>query len=469
MCRRSSLFLATWCAVLVAADPAELASRAQRAMASAHYEEATALYSELVREMPGVAGVRFNYALALQSGGHYIEAVAQLERVTREAPAMTNAWLILGLAYQKLSQPERAIPAFDRVLKAEPQNKVALLEDGDASLATGRLDEAAGYFRSLTQLEPDAPKALQGLGVAYTSLASDAFARLQALEPDSAYCYALLAQARFDQAQYRQAFELYKKAQAANPAIPDLHQSIAAVYRATNHPDWAEAELRKQTQPQSTNCAPKDAACSLYSKSREYSSLAEKTLSRLVALPESAELHEVAGEVYRMQGRKEDSVREWRAAAELAPADGYAQNGLAHALWLHRDYEEAQPLIERLLKNNAESPQLNLELGAILLEQRNVEKALPLLRKAVKLTPGNAEARAALGRALLTLGQAREAIPNLEAGLAIDEDGSLNYQLGRAWQQLNQAEKAKRYFARQQQLASGTAAAPGGDNQITAP
>lgn len=381
------------CGSLGADEPAELASRAQRAMAAAHWEEASGLYARLLGEMPSVTAVRFNYALALHSAGQYSNAIKQLEQVTREVPSMTNAWLILGLAHQKLGEPEKALPAFDRVLKTEPRNTVALLEIGDACLTTGRLKQAAGYFHLLMQVEPASPKASQGLAVVYASLASETSAQLLQRAPDSPFSYALLAQSRFDAAQYQSAFGLYRAALAANAPIPDLHESIAAVYRATAHSDWATAELAKQTKTSPLNCSWKELACAwlggrfeevissagtdetpeaLYWKARAYGELAKGALKRLATLPESPELHEVTGDVYRIQGRKEDSVQEWRAAVRLAPTDGYAANGLARALWLHRDYEEAQALIERLLKSNPESPELNHELGSILLEHKNI-------------------------------------------------------------------------------------------------
>lgn len=69
----------------------------------------------------------------------------------------------------------------------------------------------------------------------------------------------------------------------------------------------------------------------------------------------------------------------------------------------------------------------------------------------------------------MTVGEAREAIPFLEAALPLDEDGSLHYQLGRAWQQVGELEKAKKRFDEQQKLASRAERTDDGLNQIIAP
>ena len=77
------------------------------------------------------------------------------------------------------------------------------------------------------------------------------------------------------------------------------------------------------------------------------------------------------------------------------------------------------------------------------LEQRQPEKAIPYLEKASRDGSTAAQARAALGRAYLDSGEAGRAVPHLEAGLETDEDGSLHFQLARAYQANGQAELAR--------------------------
>jgi tetratricopeptide (TPR) repeat protein len=90
-----------------------------------------------------------------------------------------------------------------------------------------------------------------------------------------------------------------------------------------------------------------------------------------------------------------------------------------------------------------------------LLQQQEVEKSLPELEAAVRLDPKLLPARASLGLAYARSGKAAEAIPHLEAALDIDEDGSLHYQLARAYQASGKAELAKqtmqKYTAMQRQ------------------
>ena len=88
----------------------------------------------------------------------------------------------------------------------------------------------------------------------------------------------------------------------------------------------------------------------------------------------------------------------------------------------------------------------------MLLQSQQAEAALPYLKAAVDGAPDMPPAHATYGRALVQLGRFAEAIPHLEMVLNEDEDGSLHYQLARAYQGTGQAEKAKPLLQKYQEL-----------------
>jgi tetratricopeptide (TPR) repeat protein len=61
-------------------------------------------------------------------------------------------------------------------------------------------------------------------------------------------------------------------------------------------------------------------------------------------------------------------------------------------------------------------------------------------------------AQASLARTYLALGQSGKAIPYLKAALPIDDDGSLHYQLGRAYQASGQVELARQTLKEYQKI-----------------
>ena len=144
---------------------------------------------------------------------------------------------------------------------------------------------------------------------------------------------------------------------------------------------------------------------------------------------------------------------------------------LATLLFIAREYEEARPLLEGLLEVDPRAD-YNLLLGRVWLEQRQPEKAIPFLEKASRDSSTAVRARAALGRAYLDSGQAGRAVPHLEAALETDEDGSLHFQLARAYQANGQADLARetrRKFQEIQRAANARSQAEKEDFTITPP
>ena len=187
---------------------------------------------------------------------------------------------------------------------------------------------------------------------------------------------------------------------------------------------------------------------SLYWRARAHNELAVEAFSKLELLPPSPESHAFRAELYRNQGRHVESVAELREAAKLAPGDPRIQRELATSLYLSRDYDAAAPLLQGLLKQAPRSAELSFMYGDTLLQAQKVESAIPPLEAAVRLDASLISARASLGRAYLLQGRHADAIPHLKAALGSDEDGSLHYQLARAYQATGQPELAKQMLAK---------------------
>jgi predicted Zn-dependent protease len=112
-------------------------------------------------------------------------------------------------------------------------------------------------------------------------------------------------------------------------------------------------------------------------------------------------------------------------------------------LRLARDLAGAQPLLEQLAAALPDSAEVNLLLGDVLLAQEHAERALPYLEKSVRLQADEPQARGALGRAYALLGRPAEAIPHLQRAVAADTDGSIRFQLARAYQAAGRVEQAQ--------------------------
>jgi tetratricopeptide (TPR) repeat protein len=341
------------------------------------------------------------------------------------------------------------------------------LELADSFLSTGRFRPAATHFRKLTELTPQDHKAWHGLGLSYLGLSRQAFEALQKREPDSKYVLVILANSRAKEQQYRSAFSLYRRALDRDRGLRGVHTAIAAIYRVTGHADWAAVEEEKERGLAAPDCTKASAECAfragryeqiltmpdspetLYWKNRSYSELAVAALGQLVRLPPSPEIHELTAEALDLQGDHRQAADELREALRLAPGDRRLGELLARTLWRSREFDQAEPLLESLLHADPNSAELNFELGDAFLQQEDAEKAIPWLEKAVKIRPELLSAHASLARAYARAGQPAAAIPHFKAALSLDHDGSLYFQLARAYQgtgNSNLAQEAMRRF-----------------------
>jgi len=428
-------------AFLLAQDPGVLAEFGKQALAAGRYEEAVRIYADLVRRIPGNPGLLLNLGMAQQLSDDNKSAVATLQSALELDPKIPPAHLFLGIAYIKLDQPARAIAPLRAFLASDPNHEDARLLLADALLTTGKPEEAVTHYGKLST-----PRAIVGLGRAHEAVASSAFEQIERLQPGSAWGYALAGEARFTQRQFSSAFYLLREALKRNPNIEGLHSLIANIYRETGHADWAATEeaLEKKVVPARPPAR--------YTKARTAQKQAAEAYGRLLKLPPTLETHRFLAETFRLQKRHVEEVSQWEAALKLDPDNPALLTELAIAKHYARDDTAAQAILEKLLPQNPQSVQWNFMLGDTLLAQQQADKAIPYLRKAAELDPNVLAVHSSLGRALVLVGRGSDAISHLQKARPIDKDGSLHFQLFRAYQSAGQADLAKQVLARYQQI-----------------
>jgi predicted Zn-dependent protease len=459
------LLLLPACLLAQSGDLAAKSARVKDLMAEGRFADAVPLCEELVRALPSNSGLRLNLALALHMSGRHREAIPEFERVLKTEPNSVPALLSLGAARLETNDPDRAIAPLTKVVELDPKNHNARGMLASALMAVDRPHDAAEQFRKLTVLTPTDPKAWHGLGRAYEALSAAAFDELNKTAEGSSEWLALIAETRMTRHQYRSAFYFYQQALAKTPDFQPALAGMAAVYRATGHPDWAAVIERKTHAP---DCAKDKPACdyaagrfreaaasaSPYWRARAYNELARRAFAQLAGLPESIELHAIKAQVAASQDQPLEAANEWRAALKLAPGDPDLKRQLAAALYEAGDYKSALPIFEELRRRAPDAPRLQFLIGDSYLRLEQPDKALPFLEPAARSAPDFPPAQASLGLAYIRTGKPAEAIPHLEKALSTDEDGSLHYQLARAYQAAGNTEKARAMMAQYQQIQS---------------
>lgn len=454
-------------------------TQARDLMSAGKFSEAAVIYRELNQAVPNNPGLLLNLGMALQMSGDDRKAVPSLEAAVKLDPNLTPAWLFLGMARLKSGRASSAVDALTRVLHLQPDHEGARVSLAEALLSLNRVSDGAEQYRTLSELHPESASAWYGLGRSYESLSIRAFNALEKGGQGSVYWLVLTAETRLREQQFSSAFYLYRQALEKAPEMPGLHAALAEIYRKTEHQDWAALEEDKERQLPKPDCSLHKMECSFdsgrypevlaaarnsnspesrYWTARAYNQLALRAFARLGELPPSSEQHQLKAQIYTTQKRYSEAAAEWQQALRLSPGNPQLEEQLGISLKFNQEYAQALPIFQALVRRQPGSAELNYLAGDTLLDLQRPEEAIPLLKRALELAPEFLSAHKSLARADLAIGNGAGAIPHLKRSLASDTDGSLHFQLARAYQAAGQPELANPLLAEYEKMRAAAAA-----------
>ncbi len=330
-------------------------------------------------------------------------------------------------------------------------------------LNSGRPAEAAVIYRKLSRSDPNNANLLLNLSIAeykagqFPESASSAAAAL-AVSPGLLPARLFLGASYLETGQFALAIAALKQVVAANPQERNARLMLGEALERSGRAERAVEQLQAASEMLPANSRV------WYALGRSYDSLgrqgdAAKAWNRLMALPPSVESHTHLAEISEAEHRWGEAAREWSETLKLAPQNQNVRTRLAWSLFRRRDYENAISVLKPLIgaPGDADIPFLE---GASLLNIQQPEKALPFLREALARDAGSLPARAALGQALLLTGKVAESIPLLEQALTGDHDGTVHFQLFRAYQLTHQPEKAQQALAGYRRLRASAGDTP---------
>lgn len=333
-----------------------------------------------------------------------------------------------------------------------------------------------------TQTAAQTPRALYESGKRYANESIQAFNQLLKKNPESGYVLALLGEVKTKEREYTAALYAYGEAAKRMPRLRGVHAAMAEIYRSQGKPEQAASEAEQEEKLGNPDCAAERLYCdfaaaqferlahavqgkqdteSLYWQTRVDNELSLRALIELGHLPDSPELHAVKAQIFHDQAQYPQAASEWRKVLELSPGDRDAEHQLATALYLSHDYQATLPELQRLLQKEPASANLNFFVGDSLLAMEKIDEAIPYLETALKLDSTLLPAQASLGLCYARRGETQKAIPHLKAALSLDNDGSLYYQLAKAYGATGQPALARQMMAEYQKLRNNsTAQAP---------
>jgi tetratricopeptide (TPR) repeat protein len=306
---------------------------------------------------------QFQSAVAQYNAGRFAEAAAQLEELLPHAPKSFEIHELLGLAYAAQSQDAKALEHFEMAVQLKPESAAARTNLAASLSRLGKTELAGEQFRKALALEPKDYDANHNLGEFYVQ-----------------------------SGQIARATPYLEEAQHINPSSYDNGYDLAMAYFLTGRLDSAR-----------------------------------QTVEGLLQQKNTAELHNLLGQIEEKQGKYIEAVNELQIAAHMDPSE------------------------ENLFR-----------WGSELLLHRTFEPAIDVFQRATELYPDSSRLKIGLGMALYSRGKYDEAVKALLAASDLDpSDPRCYYFLSKAYDSSpNQAEDVIQRFRRFAELQPGNALAP---------
>lgn len=261
-----------------------------------HYATAVTFYRKALAIDPGMPGLRLNMGLAYFKAGDYRETIRIFEPMLRAQPGHSDETdrltLLLGMSHYGLGDYKAATPYLMRASAADPQNLTLLLTLAHSCL--------------LTRQYP---------------CVIDAYHRIVAINAESAEADMLVGEALDAMKDSDGAIREFRAAVTADPKEPNVHFGLG--YLLWTRKQYAEAAQEFQAElannPGYTNAQQYLADSELHLGQTDQ---ARPLLEKIVKSDPSVFLARLdLGVIYAKEGRREDALRELKAAEAIKADD----------------------------------------------------------------------------------------------------------------------------------------------------
>ena len=266
----------------------------------------------------------FKAAVAEYESRKYPEAAAQLEKLVREVPESFEVQELLGLVYAAQSQNDKANEHLEKAVRLKPDSATARTNLGNNLLRLGKFDLAEQQFKRAAALDPQDYEANHNLGEFY--------ARSNKIA---------------------EAVPLFERAQRIDPSAYDNGYDLALAYLLTGC-------LRD----------------------------ARQIIHNLAKQKDTAELHNLLGEVEEKDGNFVAAANEFQAAAHMDPSESNIFDWGCELL-LHRTLEPAIEVFRQGTERYPDSARMAIGLGMALYSLGKYDEAVKSLLRAADLNPGD--------------------------------------------------------------------------------
>jgi tetratricopeptide (TPR) repeat protein len=266
----------------------------------------------------------FQAAVAQYNAGKFAEAAAGLENLLHEVPDSFEVHELLGMVYASESQNALANQHLDKAVHLKPASAAARVNLATNLVRMGKLTDAQEQLQKAVALDPRNFDANHNLGEIYVRMGK---------LPD--------------------ALPFLKRGQEIEPSSYDNGYDLALAYLSTGKPE-----------------------------------LARQTVQSLLKTKETAELHNLLGDIEEKDGKYVAAANEFEMAAHQDPSESNLFDW-ASELLVHRTLEPAIEIFRKSAERYPNSPRMAIGLGIALYSRGNYDDAIKSLLHASDLSPSD--------------------------------------------------------------------------------
>jgi tetratricopeptide (TPR) repeat protein len=289
---------------------------------------------------------QFQAAVAQYESGHFPEAATQLEKLVRQLPESFEIHELLGMVYCAQSQDAKATAHLQKAVRLRPNSAAARVNLATNLVRLGKLQPAEAEFKKAIQLEPQSYDANHDLGEFYVA-----------------------------SGKIPMAVPYLEKAQRIQSTSYNNGYDLSLAYLETGQVAKARQSVRQ-----------------------------------LLGQKNTAELHNLLGQIEEKDGKFVAAEKEYESAAHMDPSETNLFDWGSELL-IHRTLGPAIEVFQHATERYPDSPRLAIGLGISLYSRGNYDEAVKALLRGADLSPSDPRCYLFLSKAYdSSPGQAQEVI-----------------------------------------------------------
>ena len=308
-----------------------LAIDAKMQVETGDYENAVALYNDILKKYPDYAVAYYELGSLYYSLGEVGKAIEYSKKADQLSPG--NIWYKLQLAelYERTHQTSELIKVRSEMLDLNSTKPEFYYELANAYTAAGRYKEAVAVFNRVEKIigitEPvSMQKQKLWYAVGDSTKALKEIEALAKANPDEQKYNAILANMNMERRNYPEALKYYTRIAENNPDDEYIHVSLAEYYKKVGNSEKAYDELKKAFQnPKLDIRSKRQILGSFYNSEEFYTSQSKYAFDLAETLiqqdPDSASYSLFYGDILMRQGKYERAANYLRNYLALDSSD----------------------------------------------------------------------------------------------------------------------------------------------------